>query len=349
LRLPTRGSAWVPHRSTRRQVIVIGAGEVTARYYLPALALLRWRATIVDTDHARARSLAAEHRAIVSAAPGLAAVSIAPDDLVVVATPPRTHADCILEAIAAGAKRILVEKPPVVTVQELRQIRAAADEAGALVHGSFIRRSWYPMAAARRHFASWSRALGALEGVAISDGRPWKWASVGARQRGSSGLEPMTLDELAHPLDAVFFLTGWNRISVLSSREDRFTLTPWSMSASLAVEPHGDPRVDLTVNLSRTDVLANALTFRFARGSVVVESSSTGGVRVLPAHGSGTLLEGPLLEERIQETFARVLSAAAGLQGASDSIVQVRNWIGPLTLIEAFLRRRATGRPRQAS
>ena len=64
----------------------MGAGEVVASAYLPALARLGWRATILDLDTERARSVARLYgRASASKRPP--SLDAARYDAVVVATP----------------------------------------------------------------------------------------------------------------------------------------------------------------------------------------------------------------------------------------------------------------------
>jgi predicted dehydrogenase len=60
------------------------------------------------------------------------ALSVPGVDAVTIATPPRTHAELTLEAIAAG-RHVLCEKPFTATLGEARQVLAAAEAAG-IVH-----------------------------------------------------------------------------------------------------------------------------------------------------------------------------------------------------------------------
>lgn len=84
---------------------------------------------VADTDAARAASLAAAHGAIAvsSADEVMARDSV---DVVVIATPPGTHAELALAALAAG-RHVFCEKPLATTIEQANAVRAAAVTAAA--------------------------------------------------------------------------------------------------------------------------------------------------------------------------------------------------------------------------
>ena len=70
------------------------------------------------------------------------ALSVPGVDAVTIATPPRHHAELTLEAIAAG-RHVVCEKPFTATLDEARQLLAAADAAG-IVHVLGTEFRWDP-------------------------------------------------------------------------------------------------------------------------------------------------------------------------------------------------------------
>ncbi len=127
------------------RVGVVGCGNVTTRFHLPAYLQLPDRVRVVslaDVEPARI----AEARAI----PGLADASVQADwrdlvarpdvDIVDVATPPRLHAE-VAEAAAAAGKHVLCEKPittvPAEATRMIERCRAAGVTLGVWHNWAF--------------------------------------------------------------------------------------------------------------------------------------------------------------------------------------------------------------------
>jgi predicted dehydrogenase len=310
--------------------------------YIPALASLGWEVLILDLDRARADAVAKLYRRASSTGRPLSEIDASRYDVVVVATPPGSHAALTLQALDAGARSLLVEKPPFLTMQELDTVLDAAHEKDARIFTCFIRRAWPAVIEARRRFPDWSAALGTLTRVTIAEGRPWDWPSVAAAERGTTGLESMLANELPHPLDAVFHITGWLGVTVRPTDEPPES-TPWSLDASVEVEPPGQPPVNLTLRGSRTHILANAVTFSFERGDVVVEMSGTtptsGGIIVRTPSGS-ELLKGPAVPLPVAEQFATPLRASTN-HASTPEVATVQEWKEPLKVVSLLEQRLA--------
>jgi predicted dehydrogenase len=89
-------------------------------------------AAVADTNTASAARLAASH-AVAAIATDLDGLLAHDDiDIVVVATPPFTHAALTVQALEAG-RHVLVEKPLAIDLGGCRQIAAAANRAGRVV------------------------------------------------------------------------------------------------------------------------------------------------------------------------------------------------------------------------
>ncbi len=65
--------------------------------------------------------------------------SIQPD-LVVIATPPETHAQLAVDAIRAGARAVLIEKPVALRTVDVKRLRAEAAASGTVIWVNFERR-----------------------------------------------------------------------------------------------------------------------------------------------------------------------------------------------------------------
>ncbi len=77
------------------------------------------------------------------------ALSVPGVDAVTIATPPRTHAELTLEAVAAG-RHVVCEKPFTATLEEARRVLAAAEAAG-VVHVLGTEFRWDPGQAGLAH------------------------------------------------------------------------------------------------------------------------------------------------------------------------------------------------------
>ncbi|MBM7505216.1 Gfo/Idh/MocA family protein [Agromyces aurantiacus] len=129
---------------------VIGAGPGVSALHLPTLDRLSDRFRVVhvaDAGSGRAAALAARSGAAASS--GTADLLADPAvEVVAICSPPAEHARHALDAIAAGARGILCEKPLATTVDDARAIVDACQDAGI------------PLVVATNHLydPAWSRA-----------------------------------------------------------------------------------------------------------------------------------------------------------------------------------------------
>jgi D-apiose dehydrogenase len=115
---------------TQTRVAVVGCGNAGATLHLPALAGIA-SATVVgaaDVDEARRQNAASRFGVPVFASLD-AMLAEARPEVVIIGTPPDTHADFCLRVIEAGAD-VICEKPFVSSLDEADQLVAAADAAG---------------------------------------------------------------------------------------------------------------------------------------------------------------------------------------------------------------------------
>ncbi len=114
------------------KVGILGCGHVSDQYFegISGSELLEIVAC-ADIDLARAEAKAAQHGVPRSGTPDQL-LGDGEVELVVNLTPPLSHADASLEAIAAG-KHVWSEKPLAASVEAAREVLRAADEAGVLI------------------------------------------------------------------------------------------------------------------------------------------------------------------------------------------------------------------------
>jgi len=115
------------------RVAIVGLGSAGTTLHLPALAGLPEAAVVGVTDADPARRETAARRFGVRAFDDFERLlADARPELVVVATPPESHGDLALRALAAGA-HVLCEKPFVASLAEADRVLAAAAAAGRRV------------------------------------------------------------------------------------------------------------------------------------------------------------------------------------------------------------------------
>jgi predicted dehydrogenase len=152
---------------------ISGCGAVTQLYYAPALRILGDEVRLVgafDPDEQAAERFARPHRAqIAGSFEELLRLEL---DLVVVASPPRFHAEQTCAALNAG-RAVLCEKPMAMSTQEAEQmVRTAASTARPL--GIGMVRRLLPQAALIRSLLQ-AHALGTLRNIDIFEGGPFDW------------------------------------------------------------------------------------------------------------------------------------------------------------------------------
>lgn len=206
----------------RVKVLLVGAGKVAEDQGLPALAALRDRVELVgicDPDEERTRRLAG------SSVPQYqdldAALSAAGPDLVLVATPPATHAVLVAACLRAGAW-VVCEKPPARSLAELDAIAAVECETGNPC--SFIFQQRFGASAQMLRGLVDAGVTGPVRSVTAQTlwhreddyyQVPWRgdWDNEGGGALSSLGI---------HLLDLALWLSGeWIEVTALAASLDR--------------------------------------------------------------------------------------------------------------------------------
>jgi predicted dehydrogenase len=129
----------VGSEATKRGVGVIGAGPGVWALHAPTLAAFSDSFRVVHVADAGGGRAAAIADRVGARSSGTAEELLAdPEvDVVAICTPPASHAELILAAVAAGKRAIFCEKPLATSVDELEPVLAACADAGvALVVGT---------------------------------------------------------------------------------------------------------------------------------------------------------------------------------------------------------------------
>ncbi len=183
------------------RVLVIGGGWISRQVHLPYLAGLLRAGTVsslavTDIDPARAELAARDFGLEAHHGP----VRGADANLVVVATPPRSHAARPLEALAAAA-HVIVEKPLVLTAADASAITAASARHDRGVYPLYTTRHRPEVALIRQHIASWLEPVRRMTA---------SWLRRSGVPATSGGLEAGVLWDLgSHLVDTALYLSGW--------------------------------------------------------------------------------------------------------------------------------------------
>ncbi|HET7782037.1 MAG TPA: DUF6807 family protein [Arthrobacter sp.] len=144
-------------------------------------------------------------------------------DVVILATPIQTHAPLALAALSAGTD-VYVEKPPVASLAQFREVLAAAETAGRLVQVGFQSLGSHALPAIRAHVAS--GGIGDILGVSARG--EWvrskayfkrsRWA--GKRNLdGTDVVDGVATNALAHAVATALHLAGAHTLADVESVE----------------------------------------------------------------------------------------------------------------------------------
>lgn len=188
---------------------VVGCGAVVERLYLGALRKLERRGlaaitALVDPNAERTGKLARQFAAARGFATVGEALAVGAPDLVIVASPPRYHADNAIAALEAGSA-VLCEKPMATSVADADRMIAAATRAARPLAIGMVRRTFPSVVAARALVPT----LGDDLRFVYREGQVYSWpvATDAAFRRATGGGGVLT-DFGSHALDLLASLFG---------------------------------------------------------------------------------------------------------------------------------------------
>jgi predicted dehydrogenase len=211
----------IPTPSDRLKVAVIGGGAIGPRHADGYAASGRTELVgVVDTVPEKAEAFAKEYgtRAFTSVAELLAATDPA---LVSVATPPGTHLDIARELLAAGVS-VVVEKPPVLSLEQLDELARLDSESIGSVSVIFQHRFGSGAVRARELLRTGELGIPYFVLCETSWYRPRKYFDPEWRGTWSGEGGGPTLGHGIHQIDLMLHLMGpWRTVDATTFRLDR--------------------------------------------------------------------------------------------------------------------------------
>lgn len=196
--------------SSSTPITIVGCGAISQLFYSGALSALE---TSGEARVVRLVDPVAANREVLQrsfpAARGeseLRTEVLSEQDLVIVASPPRFHADQSIAALKAGAS-VLCEKPMAMNAKECAAMTAAAEvSAGHLAIGLY--RRFFPAFAALREMLA-NEVYGPLRSFTVREGSAYRWAAASASfSDPTSTLGGVFYDVGPHVMDIILWLLG---------------------------------------------------------------------------------------------------------------------------------------------
>lgn len=190
------------------KVGIIGAGTISATHIESYMKCGVEVVAISDRREESARERA-EKYGIGKVYTDNAALLADPEiDAVSIVTPVSTHADIVVEALAAG-KHVFCEKPPAMTASEVERMIAARDEAGKVLQFGFVCRYIDGVAALRQSVAEGKlgKLLFAEAGRLARNENPGGWFTDLRFTKGG-----MFFDSAIHEIDQLFYILGYPKL-----------------------------------------------------------------------------------------------------------------------------------------
>lgn len=247
--------------TTRATIALVGCGAVTSRYYVPALSSLRDRVEVIglyDPETARAREIA-RHFPNARVAESLEALLRVGASIVILASPPATHADQAIAALAAGS-HVLCEKPLAPYAGDAVAMAAASAEHGRMLCVNMVRRQFPASRIVGTLVAQ--ESMGPLRSVSVFEGGPFRWPirdqSYFSRAVSGGGV---LADVGTHVVD---LLTGWFGAAEFVGYSDD-AMGGVEANALLDLRFRGSPAV---IRLSRDWGRPNLIELAFEKGRV---------------------------------------------------------------------------------
>lgn len=268
------------------RLAIIGCGAVVRNSYVRTLPQPP-QARVVSVYDRNAEAARQVARAFRTRPAASADEAIAGCDMVMIATPPASHAELAERALRAG-RDVFCEKPFVPTSTDARRLVDAARSAGRRIFVGHFRRTFPAVQYARRLVTS--GMLGAVTAIDAREGGRFTWAAA-SDYFLTDPAGGVLLDTGSHTLDTALFAAGLDgedlAVSVTSVGGDR-ALPEQAISAQCVLRT-SQRDIPLGLGLSRREALANRVRVTCEHGSVDVPVGLLGRIRVTGARGSEVL------------------------------------------------------------
>ncbi len=195
--------------------------------------------------------------------PSLASCALGPHNLVIIATPPKFHAEQSLHALRLGAA-VLCEKPIAVSSRDAASMIDAARDAGAILAVGIFRRFFPAFEALKNVFEQ--EPFGKLQTFSIQEGGKFGWgATSDSFFRRDQTLGGVFFDVGVYVVDALFWWLG--EPATFRYQDDAMG----GVEANCLLDLSYARGFSGTVRLSREWPTQNRYIFTFEKGTVIYE------------------------------------------------------------------------------
>jgi predicted dehydrogenase len=310
------------------KVILVGCGAVSQFQYAPALRALERTgelkvAALVDPAERQRLSLLDTFPHASSFA-DLRDCQIDSSTLVIVASPPKWHAEQTIFGLQHGAGGVLCEKPMASNSAEAEtMLKISRESVSVLAVGLF--RRFFPAAEMIKSLID-NKPFGELQNFTIQEGEKFGWgAASDSYFRPGVTYGGVLYDIGVHVLDLLIWWFG--DPAALSYQDDAMG----GIEANCLLELSYSSGVKGTVWLSRDWETRNSYIFSFEKGTVVFEAGYANRLNVLPT-GTPLMLSGELVEESMRHT----LSKSPTRTNLQSFIEQLRNVVAAIKFGETL-------------
>lgn len=324
-------------------IILVGCGAVSQFQYGPALQALERTsvlrvAGLVDPSES-ARSQLKKTFPHAHSFSHLQDCSLDPSTLVVVASPPKWHAEQTIFALEQGAA-VLCEKPMALTSAEAESMLDASRKTGALLAIGLFRR-FFPASEVIKRILE-EKPLGTLHSFSIQEGEKFGWGAASDSYFQRSITRGGVLYDIGvHVLDLLVWWFG--EPTNFSYQDDAMG----GIEANCLLEMSFSGGEHGRLRLSRDWQTRNSYIFYFDKGTVVYEVGHANKLN-LWLDGTPFLLSGDLVEASIrhelekrdtrtnlQSFIEQIANVVATMKGLDSLRVPGEEGIRSLRLLEA--------------
>lgn len=309
---------------------IVGCGAVTHTNYAQTLVGRDAYAVrhVFDLDEKQAASAARLFGAYVTPLDRLVAES----DVVIIGTPPTTHAALVRECLRPG-NTVICEKPFMTTSADARSVVEAAATAGSRLYVGHFRRA-YPQVELARNLIRLG-VIGDVTGFRAREGGRFTWHAVSNYTMRDAAGGGVLWDTGSHTLDMTLFAAGLDESAdpgVEQIRVERDRPEPsHAFLGHFVLRPDGRT-VEGSLKLSRTEALPNMVQIRGTRGDLAFVTDVDNRVRVTTDVSRVLTAERAHADllECVDVQFKRIL-----LQ-EGDDVFAARRFVGQIAILEAL-------------
>lgn len=304
------------------QIIIVGCGAVSQMLYTPALQVLERNhlvniAGLIDpAEQQRAQMQKSFPDA--SSYTDLASCSLNPKTLVIIASPPKLHAEQSVFALQRGAA-VLCEKPMASSSAEAEKMLKASRESGSVLAVGLYRR-FFPAAEALKDIFE-KKPFGNLRNFNVQEGGKFGWGAVSdSFFRRDLTVGGVFYDIGVYVVDLLLWLLG--EPDDFAYRDDAMG----GIEANCQLEMLYQDGVRGTIRLSRDWETQNRYVFSFEKGTVVFRVGQANQLNV-SVDGVPFVLSGDLMNAPSRSGDEANLPTRTGLQSFTE---QLRNVVGAI-------------------